>query len=947
MSEGTRLTPTAKGNNTTRPSGILRTMADIEKMMSPKTIALIGATDKEGTVGEATLKNLLIGKGRHVVYPVNPGHESVLGLKCYPSIAAVPEHVDLAVIATPAKSVPQVVEECGKAGVDGVVIISAGFREVGKEGVELEEKIRAIRERYGFRLLGPNCVGFVRPGAHLNATFLKDNPEPGSIAFISQSGALGSAILDWAVMSHVGFSMFASLGSMLDLDFGDLIDFLGSDTSTRSIILYVEGIGNAKKFMSAARGFARSKPIIVLKAGKYNTGAKAVQSHTGALAGDFEVYDAAFKRVGVVRVDEIGDLFNCASVLDSKRLPSGPRLAIVTNAGGPGVVASDYVTDLGGELAKLTDRSMRILDERLPSFWSHGNPVDVLGDADVERYGLAVETCLADPNVDGLLAICTPQGVTPAADLATEVVKLAKDRQKPVLTVWMGEKGVVEARRRFSENSIPTYPTPEEAVKTYMYMYRYRRNLDLLYETPEMLPVDLMPPNSHLKLMVRKAVSEGKLLLSQADADKFLDAYNIPRVGGGFARSEEEALMVARRVGYPVVLKVVSQEIVHKSDVGGVVTNINSTEALAHEYARLMDRVKVLKPNAKIDGVYVQKMVKEVDYELILGSKKDRDFGAVLLFGSGGVGVELFRDFSIGLPPTNQVLARRMMEETIIYKALAHGLRNKAPANLKSLEEVVTRFSGMITDFPEISEVDINPLTIAEGKVSAVDVRILLDPKPVDHSTPYPHLVIMPYPTRYVVPWKLEDGTDVLLRPIRPEDEAIEAEFINGLSEDTSRYRFFSIVRNLTHSDLVRFCNIDYDREMAIVAEVTEGGRRREIGVGRIISEPDRKRGEFAVVIADQYQTKGLGRKLVDMLIDIAGEKHLESIYGVVLKDNAPMLSLCKEMGFTLKPEEDYVRVELALEMAAASQYQPLPDKGAAKESVAVAQQDEEESVNV
>jgi acetyltransferase len=891
-------------------------------MFSPKAVALIGATDKEGTVGEATMKNLLIGKGRHTVYPVNPSHDMVAGLKCYPNIAAVPEHVDLAVIATPAKSVPEVVEECGKAKVDGVVIISAGFREVGAEGVRLEEEINTIRSKYGLRLLGPNCVGFARPSIHLNATFLKDSPEPGSIAFISQSGALGSAILDWATVSHVGFSLFASMGSMLDLDFGDLIDFLGTDPATRSIIVYVEGIGNAKKFMSAARGFARTKPIIVLKAGKYNTGAKAVQSHTGALAGDFEVYDAAFKRVGVLRVDEIGDLFNCASVLDSRRLPSGPKLAIVTNAGGPGVVASDKVADLGGELAKLSESSMKSLNDHLPTFWSHGNPVDVLGDADVSRYELAMTTCLGDSSVDGMLAMCTPQGVTPATDLANTVVKLAKDRQKPILTVWMGEKGVAEARRKFAENSIPTYPTPEEAVKTYMYMYRYRRNLDLLYETPEELPVDLMPPNSHLKLMVRKAIADGKLLLSQAEADKFLDAYNIPRLSGGFARSEEEALMVARRVGYPVVLKIVSQDVVHKSDVGGVVTGISNSETLAHEFSKLMDRVKILRPAAKIDGVYVQKMAQTVDYELILGSKKDRDFGAVLLFGYGGVGVELFRDFAIGLPPINQVLARRMMEETTIYKALSKGLRNHSPANLKALEEVLVRFSSMVTDFPEIAEMDINPLSVGEGKVFAVDVRILLDPNPIDRSTPYPHMVILPYPTKYVVPWKLEDGTDVLLRPIRPEDEAIESEFINGLSEETNRYRFFNIVRNLPHSDLVRFCNIDYDREMAIVAEITEGGRRREIGVGRLIAEPDRRRGEFAVVIADQYQTKGLGRKLVDMLINIAEERRFESIFGVVLRDNTPMLSLCREMGFTLHPEEDYTRVELALKVDSQPQAQ-------------------------
>jgi len=530
--------------------------------------------------------------------------------------------------------------------------------------------------------------------------------------------------------------------------------------------------------------------------------------------------------------------------------------------------------------------------------------------------------------------MCTPQGVTPATDLASMVVKESKDKHKPVLTVWMGEKGVADARRKFAENSVPSYSTPEEAIKTYMYMYRYRRNLDLLYETPNEVPVDLMPPNSHLRLMVRKAIADGKLLLSQADADKFLDAYNIPRLGGGFARGEEEALMIARRVGYPIVLKIVSQDIVHKSDIGGVIVNITNSETLAHEYNKLIDRVKILKPEAKIDGVYVQKMAKNVDYELILGSKKDRDFGAVLLFGSGGIGVELFRDFAIGLPPINQVLARRMMEETTIYKALSKGLRNRPPANLKALEEVIIRFSSMIADFPEIAEMDVNPLSVAEGKVFAVDVRILLDQKPIDRSIPYPHMVILPYPTKYVVPWKLEDGTDVLLRPIRPEDEAMESEFINGLSEETNRYRFFNLVRNLPHSDLVRFCNIDYDREMAIVAEITEGGRRREIGVGRLIAEPDRRRGEFAVVIADQYQTKGLGRKLVDMLIDIAEERRFESIFGVVLRDNAPMLSLCREMGFSVKYEEDYARVELALRVSssqsvAEAQPQPQPQQPA------------------
>lgn len=887
-------------------------MPNLERMLNPRTVAAIGASEKEGSVGECLMKNLLLGRDARKIYPVNLTQASVMGLKCYPNVGAVPEHVDLAVIATPAKTVPGLVEECAKAGVEGVIIISAGFREIGEEGARLEDEIRRLQKKYEIRILGPNCVGVIKPHVGLNATFLRDNPRPGQIAFVSQSGALGSAMLNWAISAGIGFSMFASLGSTLDIDYGDMIDYLGEDPNTRSIIIYMEGVGNAKKFMSAARGFARTKPIIVIKAGKHMAGAKAASSHTGALAGDYAVYDAAFKRAGVVIVDEIGELFNCASVLDSRFLPQGPRLAIVTNAGGPAVLAADSIVSNRGELAKLSENTTRTMDAALPSYWSHGNPMDILGDADVKRFELAVRTCISDPNVDGLLVIYTPQGTTQPTQIAEAVAKIAGDRRKPMLTVWMGEESVADARQVFRRNNIPTYPTPEEAVKTYMYMYRYKRNLDLLYQTPEELPVDFSPPKSHLKVLIRKAAKE-RTALTQAEVDRFLDAYDIPRAKGSLAKTSEQAVMVASDLGYPVVLKIASQDILHKTDIGGIVTGIDSAQTLKDAYKTLMERARKAKADARIDGVYVQKMIRNVDYELILGSKKDPDFGSVILFGMGGIGVELLHDFSIGLPPLNQVLAKRIIEETKIYEALSKGLRNKMPIDLRPLEEITVRFSNLIVDFPEIAEIDINPLVVSEGKVLVLDARLIIDKSAVERTETYPHLVIMPYPTKWVTPWRTKDGVEVTLRPIRPEDEPMELELIRGLSTETSRFRFFQIIKDLPHEALVRFCNIDYDREMAFIAETREGDRRIEIGVSRLILEPNKKRGEFAVVIADKYQGKGLGIKLVDMLVEVAKEKGVESIFGIIMAENLKMIRLCEKLGFTIRREQENVIAELKL----------------------------------
>jgi acetyltransferase len=882
------------------------------RMLNPKTVALIGASEKEGSVGRAILENLLLSKNRKL-FPINPNRTTVLGVQCYPDVSKVPEQVDLAVIATPARTVPEMVEHCGKAGVSGIVIVSAGFKEIGEEGKRLEDQIREIRKKYGMRIIGPNCVGIIRPNIDLNASFLKAKPERGNIAFISQSGALGSAILDWAVNAHIGFSMFASLGSMVDVDFGDLIDFLGDDPDTRSIMIYMEGVGNAKKFMSAARGFARTKPIIIVKPGRYAESAKAALSHTGAMASDDEVYDAAFKRAGVVRVKEVGDLFNSATVLDSKNLPRGRRLAIVTNAGGPGVMATDELIELGGELAKLSDESLRQLNSALPPYWSRGNPIDVLGDAGIDRYVSALNVCLNDPEVDGILVAYTPQGAAKPADLARSIAEIAKKAWKPIITAWMGGEGVHEARAVFAERNIPTYETPEDAVKTYMYMYKYGRNLELLYETPAELSVDQAPPKSNLKALIARLAKEGTTTVNEKDSKRFLSNYGIPTTKPYFAHNVEAALRLANEIGYPVVLKIASPEITHKTDVGGVVTGIDSDEKLKSEYEAMMQRVKASDPHVKISGATVQKMIEKIDYEIILGARKDRDFGSVVLFGMGGTGAEVMGDFSIGLPPLNQTLARRLMEDTKVHRML-QGFRGKPPADMRQLEEIIVRFSNLIVDFPEIAEIDVNPLAISGGKAYALDARIVVDKSALARLSPYSHLVITPYPTRYVTPWKMSDATEVLLRPIRPEDEPLEYEMLSTLTEETLRGRFFQVIKNIGHEMLIRYCNIDYDREMAIVAEVRQGEKRRIIGIGRLIIEPDFKKGEFAVVVHDDYQRKGLGYKLVDMVIGIGQEKGLEKIYGLVLSDNRAMLRICDELGFHRRDLSDGTTwVELTL----------------------------------
>ena len=874
---------------------------NLDLIFNPKSVAIVGASDKEGSVGNAIVKNFTEQGYAGKVYLVNIRKTEINGIKTYQNIQQIPESVDLAIIATPAKTVPTVIEECGQAKVKGAIIVSAGFKETGPEGKALEEKILQIKNEYGIRIIGPNCIGIIRPRNKLNATFTNNMPKPGKIAFISQSGALGSAILDWAVHENIGFSNFVSIGSMIDVDFGDLIDYFGTDPQTKSILMYTEAITQARKFMSAARHFARTKPIIIVKSGKYTESAKAAASHTGSLSGEDTIYNAAFKRAGIVRVEEIEDLFNAAEVLGTQPLPQGPNLAIITNAGGPGVMATDALIAKGGKLAKLNQKTMNTLNNTLPPFWSKGNPIDVLGDAGAEQYKTALEACLNDENIDGILVVFTQQAVSKAIEVAKTIVEVIKSKtyqNKTIITSFMGYGAVQEANSILNANNIPTYSTPENAIKTYMYMYQYARNVELIYETPEERPVDASPPKRPIMAILRSAAKEERELLTEDEAKRLLDYYNFPVVKTKVATTPDEAVAFAHQIGYPVVLKILSPQITHKTDAGGVMLDLSSDTDVKQAFDIIMHRAKKYDPKAEILGVTVQPMISRKGYEIILGGKTDPLFGPVILFGMGGVGVELFKDYSIGLPPLNTTLIRRMMEETKVYQLLK-GYRNVQPANLKLLEETMVLFSQLLVDFPQIKEIDVNPLLINEKEACILDARITIDKNKVFKKLePHEHLVISPYPKKYETSWKLKNGQEVLLRPIKPEDEPMWLEMFQSFSEESIRYRFFQLLKDTPHEVRVRYCNIDYDREIAIVAELDEKDHKRILGVGRLSIEPDGKTGELAFIIGDQWQGQGLGTKVVDFVLEIAKEMHIEAIYAIMLPDNRRALNLTKKMGF-------------------------------------------------
>jgi len=688
---------------------------------------------------------------------------------------------------------------------------------------------------------------------------------------------------------------------MVDVDFGDLIDYFGSDPKTKSIIMYIEEITDARKFMSAARHFSRTKPIIVVKAGKYLESARAAAAHTGSISGEDDIYDAAFKRAGIVRVEGIDDLFSAAQVLGTQPLPKGSRLAIITNAGGAGVIATDALIARGGKLAKLSSKTMEVLDKVLPPFWSKGNPIDVVGDAKADYYKAAVEACLEDETVDGILIIFTQQAGSEPVEIAQSIVDLVNSRSyknKTILTSFMGFEGVMHANKIFSENDIPTYQTPEQATKTYMYMFNYQRNLELLYEAPEELALDASPPKRPVLATIRNAAFENRDKLTDEEAKNILKYYNFPILKSLVAKNPDEAVAQAHELGFPVVLKILSPQITNKRAAGGVVLNLNSPGEVREAFNGLIQRAKASNPNAQITGVIMQHMIREKGYEIVIGGKTDPVFGPVILFGRSGAGMDLFKDYSVGLPPLNATLVRRMMEETKVYHLLK-GYGNSPPVDIKKVVETLLLFSKLLIDFPQIKEIRINPLLVSEKDVFIIDARIAIDKESICRKLePHEHMVISPYPKKYEMIWTLNNGQEVLLRPIKPEDEPLWVDMFQGFSEESIRYRFFEILRDTPHEVVVRYCNIDYDREIAIVAELVKSEQRKLLGVARASIESDGKKGEVAFIVRDQYQGLGLGTKLVDYVLDIAKEKGLEEIYAVVLQENARAMDLMKKMGF-------------------------------------------------
>ena len=872
----------------------------MKKIFDPKTVAIFGATNKVESVGYAVMNNMVGSGFEGVVYPINPKRKSVFGIKAYKSLKDTNDEIDLAVIATPARTVPAIVEQCGEYGVGGIVIISAGFLEAGDEGKKMVKKIKELGKKYKIRIIGPNCLGIIRPHNKLNVSFANKMALPGNIAMISQSGALLTAILDWSITEKVGFSHFISIGSMIDVGFGDLIDYLDTDPNTSSIIIYMESMTNAKDFISAARSFSRNKPIFVLKAGKSSQGAKVALSHTGTLAGSEKAFEAAFKRAGIVSVDTVDQLFNGAQALSKQPRPKGNRLAVITNAGGPGVLATDLLIKLGGELAPLSQNAHEELDKVLPPMWSHNNPVDVLGDASEIEYGAALEICLQEKDVDAVLVILTPQSMTDPASIARKIVEISKKYNKTVLASWMGSEDVKTGHIILDNGDIPTFLTPEKAVITFMDMYKYSKNLKQLYETPAEIPSQFQPDIDKSRKLIDSIIAEGRYVLDETEAKSLLDYFQIPVTKNQLVTSAEEAEKVAGEIGFPIVMKITSPDILHKTDAGGVIVGINSKEEAKENFIKIMESAKNYKPDAKIHGIMIEQMI-DKKYELIIGAKKDPLFGPVLIFGMGGVAVEVFKDLNMGIPPLNMALAQRIIEGTKIYKLLK-GYRGMKGVDIKSIQFLLYKFAYLVMDFPEIKEIDINPFAVDEKSGVVLDAKIVLDEEAIKNNVrPYEHLVIAPYPSQYITKDKLNNGLDVVIRPIKPEDEPLEREMFSNFSKQTQYFRFFGYIKDVTHDMLTRYTQIDYEREMALIGEIEEKGERKMIGVARIVHDHGNESAEFAIVVADPWQGLGLGAKLMDKVIEISKSHGIKRIYASVLKANETMIKMFRERGFEFK----------------------------------------------
>jgi acetyltransferase len=881
----------------------------LSKLFEPASVAVFGASDREGAVGNLVFRNMIEGGFKGDVFPINPNHGKVQGHKAYPDLNSIGKPVDLAVITTPAVTVPGIIESCGEHGIRAAVVISAGFREIGPQGLKLEQALVENARRYGLRFTGPNCLGLMRPATGLNCTFNKGSASQGNIALVSQSGALCTAILDWAAANHIGFSTVVSTGISADIDFGEVLDYLVSDPKTKSILLYIEGIHDARSFMSGLRAAARVKPVIVLKVGRHPSGSRAAMSHTGALVGSDDVFASALRRAGVVRGLRIGDLFSAAATLASVSCVKGERLAIVTNGGGPGVMATDRVTDLGMSLAELSKDTLKKLNAVLPVTWSQANPVDVIGDATPERYARAVEICMSDPGVDGLLVILTPQAMTDPDAVARSLVALGDNNHKPLLACWMGDIQVAEGRRILRAANVPTFHTPEAAVEAFSYLVNYYRNQKLLLETPGPLSPGKAPDVEGARMIIEGVLAEGRKVLSESESKAVLHAFHIPTARASIVRSPNEALVQAESLGFPVALKINSPDITHKSDAGGVHLGISNAQAVRSAYSDMLNAVKKNRPEARIDGVTIEPMLQRPSgRELLVGLVTDPVFGPVITFGAGGTAVEVMGDRAVTLPPLNRRLVQDLIGQTRVSRLLG-AFRHMPMADMEALEQVLLRVSEIACELPLVRELDINPLIVDEHGAIAVDARMVVDYH-AQTAERYNHMAIYPYPGHLVTRRQLPNGTDMVIRPIRPEDAEIEQAFIRKLSMQAKYFRFMQPINELSQQMLARFTQIDYSREMALIAVVYVDGEETEIGVARYITNPDGKSCEFAIVIADDWQRQGIAHWLMQPLIETARSHALQVMEGEVLATNHEMLNLVAKLGFSINPSEEETSTE-------------------------------------
>jgi len=884
---------------------LYRRHRQLDHIFQPKKVALVGATENPGSVGLTLMQNLMGTSFDGEVIPINPKRPTVLGVKAYPDLKSAPPDIELVVIVTPAKAVPQIISDCADLKIPAAIIISAGFREVGEAGIELERQILMHARRGHMRIIGPNCLGVMNPNMGLNATFAAGMAHKGNIAFISQSGALCTAVLDWSLREKVGFSSFVSIGTMADVGWGDLINYFGSDPWTKSILIYMESIGDARSFLSAARSAALVKPIILIKAGRTAESAKAAASHTGALAGSDDVFTAALERVGVLRVDTIADLFAMAGALGKQPRPKGPNLTIVTNAGGPGVISTDALIQQGGKLTELTQSTIDELNLLLPPQWSHNNPIDVLGDANADKYVKSVEIAAKDPKSDGILVILTPQDMTDSTGTAKQLTTVSH-KDKPLLTSWMGADHVKEGNSILTQAGIPTFEYPDLACKTFALMWKYTSQLESIYELPALKPMgkEDLTRQKKVDAIFALARKENRTLLDEYESKKILEAYNIPTVPTEVAHDAAEAGKIAEKMGYPIVLKLYSRTITHKTDVGGVKLNLANAEAVKKAYEEIHASVIKLASVADFQGVTVQPMMKlQEGYELILGSSLDNEFGPVMLFGSGGQLVEVYKDRALAIPPLTSTLARRMMEKTKIYEALK-GVRGRKAIDIDALQELLVQFSTLIVEQPWIKECDINPLLASPNQLIALDARIILhDPD----TKEFPKTAIRPYPTQYVENWKSKDGAPLTLRPIRPEDEHLLFKFHEDLSQETVRQRYLKITHykeRVAHDRLTRICCNDYDREIALVAE---SNTHEIVGIARLTKVPGTKDATFAMIVKDSWQHKGIGGKLMQKILEVAKVEQIDLLAASMLPENFQMQKLLTALGFSIKQEDQYL----------------------------------------